>query len=213
LFWVFVLALSRGGYIGFAVGLLVFLIALKAKKIFDWRKIGATFGITIVALVLSYASVKVSSGQMGIESFGNHAIVAQGTGEEASASPRLERFKEAIFLFREHPLFGVGVGGFGKASRFPAQPDGGYEIVNNQYLEALAETGLVGFITLLGVGFTIVIVLIQRIKLSENPIVPIVFLSSFLAIATQYNFYSTIYILHIWALFGLIDASLMTKEK
>jgi hypothetical protein len=73
----------------------------------------------------------------------------------SSISERLTMWNEAWQLFRSHPLLGVGLGGYmatvqervaqGKSPPLGAE----YDHPHNEYLDALAGRGLLGFLTLL----------------------------------------------------------------
>lgn len=73
-------------------------------------------------------------------------LLTDSTGG-SSASERIRLTQSAIQLFKENPLFGVGLGGFGinylgyDGSAYP----------HNIFLEFLVETGIVGFVLFLSV--------------------------------------------------------------
>jgi O-antigen ligase len=125
---------------------------------------------------------------------------------------RLRSFGQAIEVWRGSPLFGVGLGGFGPATG--GEISTGYAIVNNQFLETLAETGLVGLIVFMLLILSIVAVFLKIISkinfLQGNqqflPNLLVGLVAAFGAIFAQYNFFSTFAIIHIWVLVGLIVA-------
>ena len=64
-----------------------------------------------------------------------------GSGElEHSAAVRLDLWDHAIELFREKPLFGIGMGGFG----FTIAEEMFYKDSHNFYLKILSEQGVIG---------------------------------------------------------------------
>jgi O-antigen ligase len=58
---------------------------------------------------------------------------------EGSAARRLDLWDHAISLFQEHPMFGVGFGGFGFTV-----PEGQLTDTHNFYMKTLAEQGVIG---------------------------------------------------------------------
>ena len=63
---------------------------------------------------------------------------------------RLDLWREALRLFREHPLIGIGWGGYGNyVTEAFREAHGNVFNVHNIYLQFLAETGLVGTILIL----------------------------------------------------------------
>jgi O-antigen ligase len=204
--WVFVLTLSRGGFIGFFVGLAVIIVGMIREKA-RWSAAGYFIAVVLAALALSYASIRFASGMQGIKNFSSHAALAEGAQESSSASPRIERYKEALRLFTEHPILGIGLGNYGVVNKFGRQPDGGYDIVNNQYLESLAETGIVGFGALVSVAL-LLIVNLWRHGFVHHDMTALVLLATLFGIGVQYNFFSTIYILYIWVVIALAEAYL-----
>ena len=109
------------------------------------------------------------------------------------------------------PVIGIGPGNFGPyVEGYPDEsPATGWDIVNNQYLELLAEGGLVS----LGAFLLFIIVMFARAlrayrfetdSLRRGLLVGLIAASA--AVLVQLNFFSTLYIIHIWVLFGLLGA-------
>ncbi|GAH74752.1 unnamed protein product, partial [marine sediment metagenome] len=83
------------------------------------------------------------------------------------------------------------------------------QIVNNEYLEILAESGILG----LALFALIIIILIIRnikaiIKAQDKFIKAILvgLLAAFIGILVQYNTFSILYVMHIWFTIGLMIA-------
>jgi hypothetical protein len=67
----------------------------------------------------------------------------------ASLGIRFQQYVGAIFIFLDHPIFGVGGANYpfvAKAYGLPAKLAGNWFPLHNMYLAALAETGLPGFV-------------------------------------------------------------------
>ena len=117
---------------------------------------------------------------------------------DTSTSQRLRYYSHAIDAFLENPFLGIGIGSWELESiKRDSQNIENYTVpyhVHNDYLEILAETGLIGFILYFGIFFLTVYRLIlfiikNREKLDENywSIVLIVSLGIFL-IDSFFNF-------------------------
>jgi O-antigen ligase len=122
---------------------------------------------------------------------------------------RLQAFGQAIEAWETRPLTGIGLGNFGPYIKYyPVEtPPSGWDIVNNEYLETLAETGLLGLASLFLVLAVVLLRSYSAYKRSDNEYLRAVLVgltAAFVAIFTQYNFFSTLYIIHIWVLLGLI---------
>ena len=146
----FILTLSRGGYVSGAVGL-VLLLVLTRQRMLPWlrthsRAAAATIVTAIVILlVTTTVAIKIAKpGQFSVATalknfLGTHAF------ETGSFTARLHDEKLALQIWEKHPVFGVGIGGFGSAyygchiGKCVYRP-------NNQALEVLAEGGVVGFL-------------------------------------------------------------------
>ena len=138
-----VLAGSRGGIVCFAFEVGALLLLARSRKV-PGR--AATMAIAFVALCAFAFIVWIGAGK-AIERFSKTSL------GEVSLSRRASMFRAAIGIFRDHPIQGAGLGTM--VSVFPRY-DTGYDglivdHVHNDYLEALAETGLLG--GLCGVSF------------------------------------------------------------
>ncbi|MEO0078745.1 MAG: O-antigen ligase family protein, partial [candidate division WOR-3 bacterium] len=79
----------------------------------------------------------------------NSRVVAvfEDAGSVGSAAGRLHRAEDALELIRDHPLFGVGIGGFDLARGYGDSPRGDY--AHNILLEVGCELGLLGLALLI----------------------------------------------------------------
>ncbi|MDD5043845.1 MAG: O-antigen ligase family protein [Patescibacteria group bacterium] len=209
----FILTVSRGAYLGLFFALLTLAIIyrkkfLKPRFLFfrQWR--------TSLWLACFLLLVIISSQFLGGQ-FGNFVLHLKDSFSGAAFFERAETFGLAIQAWQEHPIVGIGPGSFGPwvyVSPFII-PEVGWKIVNNLYLEILAESGI------LGLGFflwALVILFIKQIKVigQSRRIAPTVFpiavglLAAFVGVFIQYNTFSIIYIMQVWFLVGLIIATL-----
>ncbi|MEQ1773347.1 MAG: O-antigen ligase family protein [Burkholderiales bacterium] len=74
------------------------------------------------------------------------------SAQYSSAGLRLEFYKNTLEIVAEHPVVGVGTGGFPKAYAEKVRGTGMAETQNphNEYLMIAAQTGLIGLLALLG---------------------------------------------------------------
>lgn len=202
----FVLTLSRGGYLGLIITSLMFIL-LYSRQVFTWRNAAILVVIFVVFLGVVFALSKGKSN--AISSF-----VKQATGQDAkvgseSIQGRLMSYDAALKIYKDHPVFGIGLGNYGPATvnYSPIPPRGGWPVVNNEYFEILAESGTVGGITF---GLLLLVVIIRSLialKHVKDPFLKATMFglfAAFMGILTQYNFFSTLYIIHIWVLIGLL---------
>ncbi len=213
----FILTVSRGGYLGL-VGSLAILTIFMFRKIFTWRTI--LIGVLTVGIVGYGVLFALSKGDYhATNQFISHVTLADFSQGE-SIQGRLATFKRAMVAYNQSPILGIGIGNYGPWAKYypSAPPKGGWDIVNNQFLELLAETGLVGTIAF---GFLILILILRTfsaLKYAKDLFlrsVLIGLLAALLGILIQYNFMSTLYIIHVWVAIGLLIAaqSIILKTK
>lgn len=205
---IIILGISRGAYIALIVMILFFAVFLIRKVITIKNVLITLFGIIIISGA-SYGFLKISRPD-ALDQFISHAKVEDfSTGE--SVQKRLQDFSKAIEFWQTNPVIGIGPGNYGPAYKdYPSHDQvTSWEIVNNQYIETLTETGILGLVFLV---LTFVVIIWRSIKAyfySRDPFLKATLfglLAAFIAILVQYNFFSTLYIMHIWFLIGLIIA-------
>lgn len=77
---------------------------------------------------------------------------------------RLDLWREALRLFRENPLVGIGWGGYGNyVTEAFREAHGNVYNVHNIYLQFLAETGLIGTVLILSGFFGLLFLTIHRL--------------------------------------------------
>ena len=135
------LTASRGALGSFALVLIMAFVFIPSRKV---RLIIG--GVGLAAGSLLYAAV---SGWVGSWSWLGPAIDRLDTsGREVGDDPRLRLWARAIAVWNDHPLFGVGIGQFG---RFTIDVNGYDEddvgqIAHNTFLSFLVETGIFGML-------------------------------------------------------------------
>jgi O-antigen ligase len=131
-----VLSASRGGIIGFSLEILVLVLLARSRKV--WQGQRATMA-AIVALVALGAVAWVGISR-AVERFSATSI------HDVTLNRRASMFRGAAHIFRDHPIKGTGLGTM--IDVFPAYEtayDGKLiDHVHNDYIEGLAETGLLG---------------------------------------------------------------------
>lgn len=210
---IFVLTLSRGAYLAGLVSFGLIILTLPRESFQPRWLLG---GLLIGTIAVAGALLFVSQGEGdALARFGAHARIADfGTGE--STQGRLSTVNQALDFWRESPLLGIGIGNFGpKALGYPETADD-YPIVNNEYVELLAETGPTGLVAFV----LLALLLLHRSLLayreirsqpgrSHGPLLEAALIgttAAFLGTLVQYNFFSTLYIIHVWVLVGLLVA-------
>lgn len=138
------LSLSRGAWLGAALGVSVVLVGAGARA----RRLLLIGGLTIlVALIV-----------LGLTGFGEQAVTAVGVrlgflgglaqgDADATTVERLYTYELAWQGWTQQPLFGWGAGAFGQLYTFFSQDIPGW--IGNLELHALHDSGLVGLLGLL----------------------------------------------------------------
>jgi len=201
-----ILTVARGGYIACAACLLIFGL-IYFKKLFNLKII--IYSLLAVVLIYISANYFLDLNIEGTkEKFVTHA---ENIFSGASYVERVYTMEEAYHAWLSHPLLGIGPGSFGPyvAAHPLDMPNDGYLIVNNEYVELFAETGIIGFLL-----FALIIAIIyarsyKAIKVAKDKFVKALLIGLLIALAgilVQYNTFSILYIMHIWVTIGLIIA-------
>jgi O-antigen ligase len=212
-----VLGVSRGAYLAVIVTLAIMLLYL----VINWRafnslkyELAGMIGAVIIAAGLSYLGIYVLNGKNAVSNFQNHAVV--GDTESGTSVPgRVEMYKRAWGYFKEKPVGGIGIGSFGTLNLFYDENQvKHYGVVNNIYLEILAETGGIGLVL-----FSLFLLFYLR-ELNEKyrkfddekKLSTLLLFLGILAIFIQYNFFSTLYIIYIWVFLALLRSGIINKK-
>lgn len=117
---------SRGGYLGFLVG-------LATVGLFKTR----WFLVLTAVIVLGWQTLLPVAVQERISMTTEDA--AEGQQFDSSAQERLVLWEDAMDLFKRNPITGTGFQTYGYLGRV-----GGFRDTHNYYVKVLAETGVVG---------------------------------------------------------------------
>lgn len=181
-----VLTFSRSAYLSLIVGVFAYSL-LRGEKRFI---IGLLVVFSVTVLVLSL---------VGFRSEGTNLL------RTASSEARLESAREALTVFRNNPILGIGFNaykyasdryGFIEESRFPSHASSG---TDNSFLFVLATTGVFGFIAYIYLWFKI-------ISLSFSKKEAVLFSSSIALLFSSLfinSLFYTFIMLWMWILLGL----------
>lgn len=204
-----VLTVSRGALVAGAVGFIVLLIIV-ARKIRYTQTLGL-LGLVLVgiALALNISNFKLQQPSTSQnETKPNAELVVQQATNYVPQDDRVRNRELALSAFMEQPFLGIGPGNFSEYSKRNVElyrSWTGYIIANNEPAELLAEGGIVNFSLLLGF-FVLLWVRILRMSwrnVGPDHIWPPVIASFFVTMAIQYQTFSTLYVIHLWALVGI----------
>lgn len=211
-----VLTVSRGAYLGF-VGMLFLFALFYFKSFFSPKRIIIIAMIALIAIVSTIYLLKFTRKDVNLKNFTEQATEFE---EGASIEERYSTYKQSWFIIQRNPLLGVGVGGFGpEVAQGPmSTPKNGWAIVNNEYLEIWAENGVFGLLIFLAMIFFVFFRTIKVWIKSNDFVLKTLVVGmtvAFAGILIQYMTFSSLYIIHIWFLIGLIIAgqSLALKKN
>lgn len=210
--YILFLAVSRGGTVAMVVLISASVIGYVLLKKFRSGRIWWYVAAMIVAYGLSLLTFSfvnkpafnTLNKNTGVSSYSNQISNLAGEGDSRGATRQL-----GIKYFRQHPVAGIGPGQFGVYAKIDEPSDfPGYPIVNNEPIEILAESGIVGLILILGFFGGLVWLTIKQLwgqkKLDSSKVVQLALLGFLGATAVQYQSYSTIYITTLWFVVGLL---------
>lgn len=166
------LSASRGGIISFAVQLVILVLLLLVRRIRSRHMILG--GLVVLAAVLAVSWIGV---QQVLQRFASMQSL------EVTAGKRTSMRQDTWRLFLDHPVIGAGLGTFEMV--FPPYDtlyDG--KVVNhahNDYLEMLAETGVLGGIVCAWFIGLVLVVSLKRLSEVGSTFGPVLNLSGLLA--------------------------------
>ncbi|WP_057911971.1 O-antigen ligase family protein [Peribacillus muralis] len=188
IFGTLLLTYSRGTMIAFGLAALVFVLWTKNKSFLIYSLGAFGLGLLLVYYPVIFASSKVElSAAVPLD---NLMIGSNPTSdhEQALSSRFSEMFSDKILhqstewgrlyvvfkgveIFKDHPVIGTGLATFGDSATlsFPSPIYGEYKIgermyTDNQYIQILVQTGLLGF----GAVLTFILLAFRKIKASGH---------------------------------------------
>ncbi len=207
------LTMSRGGIFAALAGCLV-LIALLHR---DVRKLSSStlrkFGLTVLLILILTLSATAGASKLyyGNATKGPVIFLRLFTTQLTHTGSFTERHQtqgQARAIFLKHPLFGVGIGGFGPALlNYPAAlTTENWPTANNAFWELLAELGVVGFMLLSGFVLSIGISAYRTLQEAEGIKRAWVagLLAALVAIIIQYQSFTGFFLTHIWICMALL---------
>lgn len=204
-----VLTVSRGAYLALGVGGLLIII-WQYKVFFQLKNIVVIISALALGAMLFVGFLTLSDPR-SIEEFLQHISLEKKESE--SIVTRVDATELAYTAWQNSPVLGIGLGGYGLyelEDKYESYLTDYYPIVNNQYVETLAETGVIGEICLL---IFLCLLLWRSFKayiIAKDKTVKGLIASltiGVVAILVQYLTFSTIYIVYIWFFIGLLVAA------
>lgn len=206
------LTVSRGGILAIAVLAIAWLITMKVFDNFRLKKIAAILMTLVLAYGASYIMIKYINKPASL-TFGKHTGTEAynkqiaNFGLQEGRDERAIARRQALALFKTSPLIGVGPGQYGPHEQNNIKAPSGWTIVNNEPIELLTETGIIGFIIFIAFAVTLFALAARQVlqqKDRQLKIALLALMSFLVAIAAQYQTFSTLYIMHIWVAIGLL---------
>jgi len=169
------LSAARGGWL--AIPVLLALLAWYGRKSLKAWHVGVVLVVVVIMPIGAYftpgsaVKVKVDSAIHNLSHYAGTSI--DDPVRRSSVGTRLELWQASWQIFKEHPLIGVGWGHFQEYTQ--QQADAGIRNStiphwwhpHNQYISALANSGLIGFVSLLLLLFIPLAIFIRSINSSS----------------------------------------------
>lgn len=231
---------SRSGILGFAVSYFVFWIGFYFLNKNIKTILKSFLQITFIALVIT--SVVGTPWTPSLSDFVNKSNTVEPQLESAPAGPALEIggtesgeirkivWKGAFNVWRNYPIFGSGVETFAYSyynfrpieHNLVSEWDFLYNKAHNEYLNFLATTGIVGFLSYLGVLSLTIYIFVnpwlskhkkKTFKSTEKQVLPLAFLSGFSSIlVTNFFGFSVAPVALLFFLFPAMVITITTKN-
>jgi len=208
---VLILTYSRGGW-GAAV-LVMFIVVIRyLKELVNLKNLVLGF----LVIILSFVSIILIS-ELSNAPFNLGSVISRINISDASSEHRVQTIQDGLSAWEKNPLIGIGIGSYGPlvAKYRNIRPEGGWQTVNNEYIEILIETGLLGLTIISSFWLSFFLDLHSRLRL-KVPFDRALYLGVFAAFAgmlLQYISFSTLYIFHLWYLIGILNNDYFRKNK
>lgn len=204
----FVLTLSRGGYLGL-VGILFVVGVGHYRRVFSKKNLALY--VIILAVIATSGGFLLGLSANAREAVDTFWKQAFNFSSGASIEERQGFISDAYRAWQGHPFLGIGPGNYGPfvAEQPLITPPKGWLIVNNETMELLTETGIVGLFFFCVILVVLTLRSIKTLLLVSDPYIRTILVgvfAAFVGIMIQYQTFSTLFVLHIWFTMGLLVA-------
>lgn len=213
------LTVSRGGTVALILLLvLVILFSLYKRTVIKGLLVVGLVAISyaVALLMIAYLNKPITFGpsheKTSISTYKKQIsdIGLQGAGDE-----RAQSRNAALRIAKDHLIFGIGPGNFGPVLQNNKKSAAGWTIVNNETLELLAETGIIGLGLIISAFSILVFAGVGYVKREAPSLAStwvLALVGYLLIMAVQYQTFSTLYITHIWFAVGILLAILYAQR-
>ena len=208
------LTVSRGAIYGGILATALLVILLLFKKGTSFKRVAVAVGLLLVAaafaLFFTWLPTKIINTP---KTTNNTEKLVKQASNFTSQDDRKRNRLLAAEAFKQDPVLGIGPGNFSQyaVTKYPKYAKAAPVIVNNEPLELLAEAGIIGFVLFIAfVGWFYITVSYGYIKGRYNNRQLVYWVPAILVylvtLAIQYQTFSTLYIMHVWVVIGLLMA-------
>ncbi len=202
---------SRGGWLSaFAA---IFVLILLHKR---WSYFGIFLGLLTIMLVI----ISIQFPHLVLSALDRFATILNPMSEDSSSS-RLSLIKTGIWIWQDHPIFGVGIRGFPHYVFDYMDPNmplmlSSVKQAHTLQVKILSELGLIGFTVATWFFFTVLFKGIRSIKTIKDDFLKntqIILTSLFVGYIVNFTFASDIVNNTFWITVGLIYAVPLVYKK
>lgn len=204
------LSLSRGGIISFLISLFLFFSLLGLKKYSRQKRKSILLISGLILALLIW---------LGIGPVIQELSTLLDLKKAASARPQV--WKDTILLCRDFPWFGVGLGNF--QNLYPQYTtltsSTFWEHTHNDYLELLADTGIIGTVFWLGGILAFLLAIIKKWKKRRDPWVVNLTLGGIISVfalllhcAVEFNFHIPANAFLFFVILGIIGVTVNLRR-
>ncbi len=211
-----VLTLSRGTFYAASAGLIGLAITLVRRNRLRSAGValaallgGIGIGVGLIVAVTTLNPYEGRSGKKSIQQFAKQSTTLNASATSAD-SDRVVNRRLAVQAFEASPFLGNGLGNFGTYVQ-ATNPDlygprTSKVVVNNEYLEVLAETGIAGAFALVGFVLSLAWTVFKRVifVMDEERMWLLGLTAVCGGFLIQFYAFSTLYVMHIWVAVGLL---------
>jgi hypothetical protein len=217
------MSLSRGGIYASLASVIFISIVTYFSKSISTKKLSLAIFLLILSFIFSQITISLfnrdpsdfTQGKKGASAYLDHVVDPQTDPLDTRTAARARAINE-IKNNPSYLILGIGPGQYGPYVTANKQIQGRWPSLNNLPLALSLELGLLG-LALVAV-FTIYIIFLSVARsFKEKDLLTKIFLVSLsgylIAQGVSYQTYSTLYIMHIWAVLGILMALAVYKRK